>query len=351
MARTTRLFARKDTRRRRERRYNLSVTPLKLRTSSARANQSPPVLVRMTTGSMARPMRRKTRPKRRFDVALPNTGAEIRLPALPRIKIGWRALTAIVVISMSVLIYLLWSSPKFRISSPKLVGLQRLTAMEVNAAIDLNDQPIFTVNPAQVEKKLVDDFPEFSAVAMAVSFPNSVVITVTERVPVLIWHQEGRSQLVDDNGIAFPVRQQDSALKLPLIEAKTSPPAPPPAMDAQQVLDKLNGITPAEDILATPSLQKESKLAMQPEMVAGIELLAKEVPSNVPITYDPTHGMGWKDPRGWEVYFGDMVDVAMKLKVYKAVVTQLNAEGIQPKLISVEFVHAPYYQGERKQDG
>jgi hypothetical protein len=37
----------------------------------------------------------------------------------------------------------------------------------------------------------------------------------------------------------------------------------------------------------------------------------------------------------------------MKMAVYQALVDQLKSEGIQPALISVEYVHAPYYRMER----
>jgi hypothetical protein len=57
--------------------------------------------------------------------------------------------------------------------------------------------------------------------------------------------------------------------------------------------------------------------------------------------------MGWKDGRGWDVYFGEPQDMDMKLVVYQATVRRLESEGIQPVLISVEQVHAPYYRMER----
>jgi len=40
-------------------------------------------------------------------------------------------------------------------------------------------------------------------------------------------------------------------------------------------------------------------------------------------------------------------DMEMKLSVYQAMVDRLQSEGIQPALISVEYVHAPYYRTER----
>ena len=64
--------------------------------------------------------------------------------------------------------------------------------------------------------------------------------------------------------------------------------------------------------------------------------------------YTENRGLGWQDPQGWDVFFGaDLNDIEMKLLVYDAIVAYVLREGIQPELISVEFVHAPYYRLER----
>jgi hypothetical protein len=66
------------------------------------------------------------------------------------------------------------------------------------------------------------------------------------------------------------------------------------------------------------------------------------------ILYDQEHGLGWNDPEGWQVYFGqDNGDIEMKLVVYKSLVEKLTQEGIFPTMISVDYVHAPYYRVEQ----
>jgi hypothetical protein len=72
------------------------------------------------------------------------------------------------------------------------------------------------------------------------------------------------------------------------------------------------------------------------------------MPADTLLVYDSEHGLGWNDPNGWEVFFGaEDQDMEMKLMVYQALVDRLQSEGIQPALISVEYVHAPYYRMER----
>ena len=90
---------------------------------------------------------------------------------------------------------------------------------------------------------------------------------------------------------------------------------------------------------------------MKPDMVANLLVIAEKAPSGVPIVYDANHGLGWTDPGGWQVYFGALEDIQMKMRVYEALLAQLDQDDTLPRLISVEYVHAPYFQLEQKRDG
>jgi hypothetical protein len=84
------------------------------------------------------------------------------------------------------------------------------------------------------------------------------------------------------------------------------------------------------------------------ELVSSILTLSQKIPENSPITYDSQHGIGWFDPRGWQVYFGsDGENMDVKWKVYWKTFKRLKKAGILPALISVEHIHAPYYRLER----
>jgi hypothetical protein len=55
--------------------------------------------------------------------------------------------------------------------------------------------------------------------------------------------------------------------------------------------------------------------------------------------------MGWQDARGWSVYFGQTTrDVPMKLNVYQSILDTLSKQGIQPTLISLAYLDAPFYK-------
>jgi hypothetical protein len=60
------------------------------------------------------------------------------------------------------------------------------------------------------------------------------------------------------------------------------------------------------------------------------------------------HGLGWNDGFGWVVFFGkDTEEMDQKLKVYRVLAKRLKKENPRPELISVEYLHAPYYRLER----
>jgi hypothetical protein len=71
------------------------------------------------------------------------------------------------------------------------------------------------------------------------------------------------------------------------------------------------------------------------------------MPENSSLVYTKLNGLGWSDPRGWQVYFGVNFDgMQEKLVMYQTIVDQLTQKQITPVLISVENINAPYYRLE-----
>lgn len=286
----------------------------------------PPVMVR--GGSMGIPLpsskRKKQKVRRRYDLTLNVPGAEMRLPAIPQIAIGMRLISAVLVLALAMLLYHLWSSPIYKVEGAEIAGLQRLTSVDVNSVLDVADELIFAVDEEAIQQRLQEAFPEFSSVAVSVGLPRDVSVTVEERLPILTWRQEGRTVLVDANGIAFPLRNQTQAGPALVIEAFD----PPPVVVSDQEENRLEHFLPVE-------------------MVSAILSMSGHAPDNSIIVYNSDHGLGWRDSQGWEVYFGDIKDIDIKLRIYEAMVDKFAAEGLNPVLISVEHKGAPYYRMEQ----
>jgi cell division septal protein FtsQ len=284
-----------------------------------------PVLMRGTYQGipMATP-RRATKSQRRMEIPLSIPGAEVRLPALPSFGFGWRLVSGALSLSLLLLLYLVWTAPLFRVQNVEISGLNRITEKEVNLELNLEDELIFAIDPQELQERIQKQFPEFSYVRLTLKLPNKVHFSVQERVPMLVWKQEGRTLLIDADGYAFPVRGQAVNLPKLVIQATSAP--------TGAAVENFDG-QPASFLPA--------------DMVSGVLSLSALLPEGATIVYDQEHGLGWKDKRGWDVYFGKIENIGLKMKIYDLLVKKLKKEDIKPILISVEYVHAPYYRLER----
>jgi len=280
-------------------------------------------------------------PKRRFDVPLNIPGAEIRLPSVPFIQVGWRGVSFLMVLMMTACLFLMWKAPVFQVNAVEAKGLQRLTVGDMNTVMGTFGKSVFTIDPEVLEQTLQQAFPELSKISVQVNLPASVKVAVTEREPVIAWTQDGREIWVDADGISFPPRGTPAS-SLVRIEGFGTPPS-------IQSDASTNGLQPLPgDVPSATGQTTVSSFRLSPKLVASILALGAKMPADTMLVYDSEHGLGWNDPNGWEVYFGaEDQDMEMKLSVYQAMVERLQSEGIQPALISVEFVHAPYYRMER----
>ena len=124
----------------------------------ARSEAVPPVMVRGGMGGMAfgrvasSRMHKQKSPKRRFDVPLNIPGAEIRLPSVPFIHLGWRGVSFLMVLMMTACLFLMWKAPVFQVNAVEAKGLQRLTVGDLNAVMGTFGKSVFTIDPAVLEQ-------------------------------------------------------------------------------------------------------------------------------------------------------------------------------------------------------
>jgi len=162
-------------------------------------------------------------------------------------------------------------------------------------------------------------------------------------VPVFVWQQDSRSILVDEQGMTFQARDTAALSALPVIKAAGDPPAVP----GQEVVEPEDATV--EEIKAAAlsrDVVKEFRPTVMflPKTVQAIIDLAGALPQGAELIYEPAHGFGWQDSRGWPVYFGELTDLETKYNAYRAILEEIKTSGAKPALISVEFIHAPYYR-------
>lgn len=277
------------------------------------------------------------RPPSRYSVSLNVPGAEISLPALPTAKIGWRALSGLIVIVLLPLIFMMLNAATFQVKNFKFNGASMVTRDDINRVMEIDGMQVVQAVPGALEKDLLKTFPEFESAQVLVSLPTNLTINVKERVPLVAWRQNGNTVWVDGNGVAFGARGESQDVIL--VEARDNPPALPVAAVPEDKDKKAAG---AEIETVKPLLSAE--------MVTAIQSVQPLIPTGTTVVYDADYGLGWSDPRGWAVYLGasvkDINDMDTKMKMYREIVAQLEKEGITPAVISLEFTNNPFYRME-----
>jgi hypothetical protein len=284
----------------------------------------PAVTSRRSNVSVA-PKQRRSSNRRRFNIAfglLPETHLHKRGGlAIPSLRGDWRQLSGLVAILVCALLYFILTLPFFHVAGAAVQGNIRLSAEEVNAVLGVTGQSIFTVQPEELKNRLLLNYHELASVQVTASLPNHVTVTVSEREPVILWQQDGGYTWIDSAGVAF--RPHGTVNGLVLVNGLGAPAVNPDPM--------------ADPLSPQPFIQKE--------LVDAILVLAPTVPADTAMIFDPSYGLGWKDSRGWNVFFGtSMDDMPMKALVYQALVNDLVARGKTPEFISVAYPDAPFYR-------
>ncbi|MCL4560515.1 MAG: FtsQ-type POTRA domain-containing protein [Chloroflexi bacterium] len=297
----------------------------------------PPVMARTSMAGKSAHRRPQGNARRQYYYSLNTPGAELRLPALPVVQFGWRLASGTMAVFLVIAIWALLSASNFQVEGVRVLGAKRLTSSDVNAALNIDGEPIVSVIPDQIKQDLLAAFPDILSADIEVGIPNAVVVRIIERKPVIAWQQDGKTQWIDAAGIVFPER--GSAEGLVTVEAEGAPVIPGSEKSSAETIS----------VVDQPALEpSEPKIFLPPEMIPSIIKLSKQAPAGMPIAFSPRYGLGWNDPQGWKVYFGmETNDVDLKLQQYQVIVQHLTSQGIHPVMISVEFPRAPFYRLEQ----
>jgi len=313
---------------RQRRRSSLKQSPPQKRKSRAKSKtgyrELPPITARGVVNDFAIERHKKAK-KRRFNAAISLPRPLINALPLPlprtRIHLGWRTLSFVLLLLLGAGLYVFWTLPEFRVSNAHIIGNERISTDEINAALELNGKPIFLQTPAKLRERALLAYPELASVDVTVDLPNIVTVNVTERQPVIQWQQDGGYAWIDETGTAF--RPLGEAPGLIVVQALGTPPA-------ITVLD-------SDPLLPPPFIS--------PETVSGLVALAPFLPAGTPILYEPVTGLSWTDSRGWQAVLGAGGDeLEVKVRVYQAMVDWLTQRGIRPTLINVAYPDAPFYR-------
>jgi hypothetical protein len=261
--------------------------------------------------------RKKTRPRRRYDVALgAERGAQIQVRLVPAGFFGTRVLSLGLIVFAILSLFQFMSAERYKVGLPKVTGAQLLSTAQVRSLARLEDQSVFFMDPLEIEARL-EEAAEVKDSRVSFQWPNSVTIEIEERAPVAAWNDGGRIWWLSDDGVAYIQHGERN--------------------------DLIN-ISSEAGALALSS--DEHAPAIDPGVLSGVTELQAQLPSVNNWNYDHDHGLGFIDAQGRQVYFGNGSMAQQKTKTYLAIAEKLDTEQISATVISVADHTAPYYSVE-----
>jgi cell division septal protein FtsQ len=284
--------------------------------------------------------------RRRVDVPIRAGNAEIRLPAVALPSVGWRVLSFVMVAVLGFALFWMLTSPAYSATEDRIHvdGINRVDRDILLAKSGILNRPVFLISPAELTESLPKVVTALDSVEVSVKLNGSVRIKAVERVPVLTWDQEGIPQpsWVDIDGRLFPAL--GSSENLVYVYANDYPPVPPQLLIAQS-----REVTPEdEEVEEEVDEDRGREPLLDPDLVPNLLMLARSVPEGSKLVFDRDRGFGWEDPTyNWMAYFGKQLDqVDLRVKIYQEIVNMFEEKQHKPVLISVEYIHAPYYRME-----
>jgi cell division protein FtsQ len=267
-----------------------------------------------TTRATWEPGRRApvSRARRRYDIALGQPGVEVSLPGIP-LSFNARTLAIALALLCGAGMLLFLSGAAFEAGTPEVQGNNYLPAEIIASAAGVQGKNVFSLSPRAVNTALVTADPGVRQARMSIGWPNRVILTVEERVPILAWQQGTARFWVDAEGVFFVAPGDREGLV---------------AVDVPE---------------AGPEVRLNSQPSIEPQVVSGALQLMAAFPEMAPVVYDARRGLGLHDPRGWAVYFGTATEVGRKADLYQRVISGILARGVTPQWVSVEDLRQPYY--------
>ena len=314
-------------------------------TQRAARSASRVVTRRQYTDTQATPQAESSRGNRPVYIPTGTPGKELRLPAVPRVSVGMRVFSGILALLLLVGVISMLKSDSCKVN-PNGIKFGVISVVR-SWKSPQNSVPIWNahieVEPDKIEQVIIRDFPDIKTVKVGVSLPANLNVLVVERIPSIIWFVDATekteaSQIwIDDEGYSFEVR---GAASLPIeVHANTTPPPPFKPVEMEKP-------TAPEETETEEEIFKEPEPNVDPRLVEAIQALNQLKPQGTQLRYDARRGLGWVDPNyGWMVYFGRSAEhLDLKMAQYQKIAELILERNLQPTLISLEFLHAPYFR-------
>jgi cell division septal protein FtsQ len=263
----------------------------------------------------SRPRERRTKRTQYTGVLRPDKASRTSLEhsETRQSNLQWRLLSLIIVLSLSAILLLMVMSDVFYVRSIAVGGLNYLTKEEIFAYTDVANMHIFWIDADEVRENLLQS-PAVADAEVSLGWPPQMVnVLIEERQPALVWEQGGTAIWVDVQGYIMAQRQD-----LPN-------------------LMRISAEIPVEEGPLGGSRQVDEAV------VVGALQLQELLPDVAVLRYDAVRGLGYRNANGWDIWFGVGNGMREKMSIYKEILENLTARGIQAGEINVVNPDAPYY--------
>lgn len=231
-----------------------------------------------------------------------------------RHNFNWRIVSGLIVLCLSGVLTLFFTSDLFYVRSIAVGGLRYMTKEEVFSYTQIANWHIFWVESDTVRERLLN-FPTVADAQVRISWPpNMVNIVIEEREPALVWEQNGVAMWIDVQGRMMAQREDRPELV---------------RVSAEQAIDESAFVDDTH---------------MDIDIVYGTLQLQELRPDVLVWRYHPTKGLGFRNERGWDVWFGIGTNMPEKLLIYEAISENILARGIQPGEVNIVDPDAPFYR-------
>jgi hypothetical protein len=283
-----------------------------------------------------------SQPRRKVYYAVGANGVETRMPALPILQFNWQWISGFLTIGFLVLALLMTNLSAFEISSVNIKGLQRVTVEDLQPIIQNNSGSAFTFDKNKVKNSIAIAFPELTNINVSISLPNRINISAEERQPILAWLNGDQVHWIDAEGVVMSPRGDAGTLLT--VESNGTLPLTNPEPETATIVDLAVKVIEQK---AAPFTVEDSIKYFDPTVLKAAIEMSAIMPQGSVLVYDTVSGMGWTDPGGWKVYFGeDLENIQFKQAEYQAIIQQLANQGIVPAMVSVKHIDSPYYRTE-----
>lgn len=101
-------------------------------------------------------------------------------------------------------VWLVAFSPAFGVRTVTVRGTHAVSAAQVEAAAQVrHGTPLVRVDAAAIARRVEDALPQVADAQVSTSFPSTVTITITERLPVGYVERGSQFELVDSAGVQY----------------------------------------------------------------------------------------------------------------------------------------------------